>query len=142
MAVNFHYIYPVPLHFDLRKVVFCLQKIALLEGKSLGDVNIVFCDNPYIYRLNVEYLKHFYPTDVITFDYSSYPVVAGDIFIGVDVVRANAQRFSVTFQVELLRVIFHGLLHLCGYKDKTKAQRLQMRRKEDYYLKLFTDYAD
>ncbi|MGC8824865.1 MAG: rRNA maturation RNase YbeY [Bacteroidales bacterium] len=142
MAVQFHHIYPgARLHVSLRRVRYCIERLVLLEGFTPGNINVIFCSTRYIYNLNITYLKHFYPTDVITFDYSAYPVLSGDIFIGVDVVRANARLYSQSFQNELLRVILHGVLHLCGYKDKTPVQRKMMREKEDYYLKLFSNYA-
>lgn len=142
MAIRFHHIYPrTRLHLSLQQVKFCIEKLILLEGFTAGAINVVFCNNRYIYNLNVAYLKHFYPTDVITFDYSVYPKLSGDIFIGVDVVRANAQYYNQPFQTEMLRVILHGVLHLCGYDDKTAMQKKLMRSKEDYYLKLFSDYA-
>lgn len=139
MAVRFFFVSSVRFHLDLRRLRLVIHDVALLEGFRLGDVNIIFCDNQYIFRLNAEYLKHYYLTDVITFDYSNFPVLAGDIFIGVEVVRDNALRFSDSFRNELLRVILHGILHLCGYKDKTGRQKKEMRRKEDYYLKLFSN---
>jgi len=139
LAVRFFFVSSVRFHLDLRRLRLVIHDVALLEGFRLGDVNIIFCDNQYIFRLNAEYLKHYYLTDVITFDYSNFPVLAGDIFIGVEVVRDNALRFSDSFRNELLRVILHGILHLCGYKDKTGRQKKEMRRKEDYYLKLFSN---
>lgn len=137
MAIRFYNIHPFrPVHISYRQVKCCIQQLALFEEKVVENINFVFCDNRYIHHLNSTYLKHFYPTDVITFDYSEGKQLSGDIFIGLDVVIRNAKRYNTTFRDELLRVILHGVLHLCGYKDKTVRQKMLMRAKEDYYLKL------
>ena len=113
-----------------------LKLVAESEICRLGDINIIFCSDPYILNINLQYLGHDYFTDIITFDYSEKPVISGDLFISIDSVRENARLYDVDFQEELYRVIVHGILHLIGYDDHTKAQKAQMRAKEDYYLSL------
>ena len=105
------------------------------EGKQLGDVSVIFCDDEYLLRINEEYLNHSYYTDIITFDYCENSVISGDLYISLERITENAEKFKTTFKKELYRVIFHGLLHLVGYKDKTPAEQLIMRNKEDFYLK-------
>lgn len=107
------------------------------EGKTAGDISYIFCNDEYLYRLNSDYLKHDAYTDIITFDYSEGERVSGDIFISIERVKENASIYGVPFRHELNRVMVHGILHLCGYKDKTKKQSELMRKKEDEYLALF-----
>ena len=114
-----------------------LKTLAISEGKSLKDISVVFTDDDYLLEVNKQYLNHDYYTDVITFDYSVFPEVSGDIMISLDRVKDNAETLSVSFQEELNRVIYHGLLHLCGYKDKSASDEMLMRKKENYYLGLF-----
>jgi rRNA maturation RNase YbeY len=114
-----------------------LKTLAISEGKSLKDISVVFTDDDYLLEVNKQYLNHDYYTDVITFDYSAFPDVSGDIMISLDRVKDNAETLSVSFQEELNRVIYHGLLHLCGYKDKSASDEMLMRKKENYYLGLF-----
>ena len=104
------------------------------EGKQLGEINIIFCDDNNLLEKNKTYLNHNTLTDVITFDYSSQDTISGDIFISVERVLDNSKDFKVTFEHELNRVIIHGHLHLVGYKDKTEEEQKVMRKKEDYYL--------
>jgi rRNA maturation RNase YbeY len=111
----------------------CLRK----EKKISGEMNFIFCSDKYLLKINQEYLQHDYYTDIITFDYTQKNLVSGDIYISIDRVKENANTYKVSFQNELLRVIVHGVLHLCGYKDKTKAHARLMREKEDYYLSLW-----
>lgn len=108
------------------------------EKKKPGELNFIFCSDKYLLKMNRQYLQHDYYTDIITFDYSQKDLVSGDIYISIDRVKENASTYKVSFQDELLRVMIHGVLHLCGYKDKsTQAARL-MREKEDYYLSLWS----
>jgi rRNA maturation RNase YbeY len=114
-----------------------LKTLAKSEGKALKDISVVFTDDDYLLEVNKQYLNHDYYTDVITFDYSAFPEVSGDIMISLDRVKENADTLSVSFQEELNRVVYHGLLHLCGYKDKSADDEKLMRKKENYYLELF-----
>ena len=113
-----------------------LKIMAESESRKLGNINIIFCSDPYILDINKKYLKHNYYTDIITFDYCEGQVLSGDLFISVDTVRANADFYKTDFSEELSRVIIHGVLHLAGYDDQTDEQKAQMRSKEDYYLKI------
>lgn len=113
-----------------------LRLVAESEIRRLGDVNIIFCSDNYILDINQQYLGHDYFTDIITFDYCEGDKLSGDLFISVDSVRENAIEFEQTFERELDRVMVHGILHLIGYDDHTKAQQKAMRAKEDYYLSL------
>jgi rRNA maturation RNase YbeY len=114
-----------------------LKSLAIKEGKILKDISVVFTDDEYLLEVNKQYLNHDYYTDVITFDYSVFPSVSGDIMISLDRVKDNAESLSVSFEEELFRVIFHGLLHLCGYKDKSPSDEALMRKKENEYLNFF-----
>ena len=113
-----------------------LQKVIALEKKKLGEIIFVFCNDSYLLEKNIQFLKHETLTDVISFDYSEGYKISGDIFISIDRVQENAEIFKVRFLNELDRVMVHGLLHLLGYKDKTKEDSKLMRRKEDIYLSI------
>lgn len=103
-----------------------------------GDVSYIFCDDQYLLEKNIKYLNHNALTDIISFDYTMGKLISGDIFISVDRVRENAADFKVPFEDELHRVMIHGVLHFCGYRDKTQEEKRLMRKKEDYYLSLRT----
>jgi probable rRNA maturation factor len=105
------------------------------EEHSLEEINYIFCDDDYLHKLNVEFLNHDTLTDIISFDYSVGKIIQGDIYISVERVKENASDFEVPFLEELHRVIIHGVLHYCGYKDKTPKDSLLMREKENFYLK-------
>lgn len=107
------------------------------ENKVLKDLSFVFTDDEYLLEVNKQYLDHDYYTDVITFDYSVFPLVSGDIMISLDRVKDNADSLGLNFELEFYRVVFHGLLHLCGYKDKQKEDVALMRSKEDFYINKF-----
>ena len=104
------------------------------EGFVEGDISYVFCDDEFLLSINKEFLSHDTFTDIISFDYSLDKEVHGEIYISVERVRENAERFKSTFIDELHRVIIHGVLHYCGYKDKTEDASTEMRRKEDEAL--------
>jgi len=114
--------------------ILSLPKLIQYENKECGPINLIFCDDDKILEVNKEYLSHDYYTDIITFDYSLNQIISGDLFISIDRVKENANRYSKTFENELMRVVFHGVLHLCGYNDKSEEEILVMRSKEDYYL--------
>ena len=125
-----------------RAVRAWLERVAQSEGYAVGDINYVFCSSERQLELNREFLKHDYFTDIITFDYSDLEVdrvVSGDIYIDVETVRDNARGLGVSFCNEMLRVVLHGVLHLCGYKDKTPKEERAMRQKEDFYLTLWRE---
>ncbi|ULC59726.1 rRNA maturation RNase YbeY [Flaviramulus sp. BrNp1-15] len=105
------------------------------ESHKLEEINYIFCDDKYLHKLNVEFLNHDTLTDIISFDYSVGKIIQGDIFISVERVAENAKDFGVSFEEELHRVIIHGVLHYCGYKDKSEEDAQVMRSKENHYLK-------
>ncbi len=107
----------------------------ITENYKEGEINFVFCNDDYLHKLNVEFLDHDTFTDIISFDYTVGKQLHGDIFISVDRVKENAEKFEVDFDVEIQRVIIHGILHYCGYKDKDEADQKEMRQKENFYLK-------
>ena len=113
-----------------------LRFVAEAEAKRIGDVNIIFCSDPYILDVNINYLGNDYYTDIITFDYVEGVVLSGDLFISIDSVRENASFYGADFSTELRRVMVHGLLHLIGYDDHTPEEQKEMRSKEDYYLSI------
>ena len=108
------------------------------EEKELGEVNYIFCNDDYLHDINVKELKHSTLTDIISFDYSLGVVISGDIYISHERVKENADTLDSDFNDELHRVMIHGILHYCGYKDKSEAEKQLMRSKEDYYLSLRT----
>jgi rRNA maturation RNase YbeY len=107
------------------------------EGQFAGDITYIFCNDNYLAELNKQYLKHNTLTDIITFDYSEFGKVSGDIFISIERVQENALSFGTHFNAEVGRVMAHGILHLVGYKDKKPCEKLIMRNKEDFYLASF-----
>jgi len=113
---------------------------ATIDAESFkeGDLSYVFCSDDYLLEINNKHLKHNTLTDIITFDYSLGKQINSEIYISIDRVIENADSFDTTFANELHRVIIHGVLHLCGYKDNTKEAKAIMRNKEDYYLSLLT----
>lgn len=104
------------------------------EGFSEGEINYIFCDDAYLLDLNIEFLNHDTLTDIISFDYTLGKLINGDVYISVERVRENAKDFKVSFENELSRVMIHGILHYCGYKDKTDADEAEMRSKENHYI--------
>ncbi len=113
-----------------------LNSIILSEGRKLGEIAFVFCTDEYLLEKNIQFLNHNTLTDVITFDYCENNTINGDILISIDRVKENSEIFEVDFLTELHRVMAHGLLHLLGYKDKTKEDARMMREKENYYLSI------
>lgn len=107
------------------------------EGKVEGEINYIFCDDDYLYEINVQYLEHQTLTDIISFDYTIGDLISGDIFISIERVKDNATDFGVSFEEELRRVMAHGVLHYCGYKDKSESDEKLMRSKEDEKIKMF-----
>ena len=120
-----------------RKISNWLKKVASDEGKKASKLACVFVSEEIIIDLNYNYLKHNYPTDIITFDNSSGNTISGEMYISIDTVKANAIDYGVDFYNELLRVILHGVLHLCGHKDDTEGEKEQMRATENKYLQNF-----
>lgn len=134
--ITFHTI-DVSLQISQSQFKKWLVEVAKSEGKSVGTINYVFCNDSYLLGVNQKYLNHDTYTDIITFDNSSGDFISADIYISSERVIENALINNVHFINELLRVVVHGLLHLCGYKDKTDNQRQIMRLKEDEKIALF-----
>lgn len=114
-----------------------LSKVIESEKKKEGEINYIFCDDDYLLEINQQYLNHDTLTDIISFDYSIGNELHGDVFISIERVRENALDFAVTFEDELKRVLVHGVLHYCGYKDKSVEDEQVMRAKEDEKMQLF-----
>ncbi|MGG7035877.1 MAG: rRNA maturation RNase YbeY [Flavobacterium sp.] len=114
-----------------------ILKVIQSENKSLGEINYIFCDDEYLHKINMEYLQHDTLTDIISFDYTVGNEINGDIFVSVERVRDNANDFKVSFDEELKRVLIHGVLHYCGYKDKLEEDEVIMRSKEDEKINMF-----
>jgi rRNA maturation RNase YbeY len=114
-----------------------ISEVIESEDKTEGEINYIFCDDAYLLEKNIEFLNHDTLTDIISFDYTMGNLISGDIFISVERVKENATDFKVSFDEELRRVMAHGVLHYCGYKDKTEADEQLMRSKEEEKMKLF-----
>ena len=130
---------------DKRKIARWVEAIAEAEGFVAGDINYIFCSSEVHRKMNIDFVGHDYFTDIITFDYSDLKgegVVSGDIFIDVDTVADNARIYGATRRDEMLRVVVHGVLHLCGQKDKTPRAEKQMHRKEDKYIAIYKEERD
>lgn len=136
----------LPIHFFAEDVVFTLKEknhirhwikqIITSEGRKLKELNFIFCSDTYLLEINKQYLNHDTLTDIVTFDNSETEnKIVGDVFISIERINENASTFNVSFRDELHRVIIHGVLHLLGYTDKTKAKKALMTSKEDEYLK-------
>jgi rRNA maturation RNase YbeY len=138
--VDFHFLEAATLKDRLLLKGF-LRALFKIEQVKLESLRFIFCSDQYLLEINKQYLQHDYFTDIITFNLSSHPApVVGEIYISIDRVRDNAQQFNSSFRDELHRVIFHGALHLCGYKDKTAKEEKTMRAKEDEYLARYEKY--
>ncbi|CAM3556509.1 rRNA maturation RNase YbeY [Flavobacterium gelidilacus] len=114
-----------------------ISRIILSENKTEGEINYIFCDDEYLININNEYLNHDTYTDIISFDYSVGDLIEGDIFVSTERVAENAIEFNVPFDNEIKRVLSHGILHYCGYKDKSENEASVMRQKEDEKIALF-----
>jgi probable rRNA maturation factor len=122
---------------DKKRVKDFIMSIFRLEKKVVERVDYIFCSDPYLLEINRTYLQHDYFTDIITFDLSEDSETIGEIYISVDRIKENSKAHSISYTEEMLRVIFHGALHLIGFNDKKKSEITVMREKEDYYLRLF-----
>ena len=114
-----------------------IKNVVASEGKKTGEISFIFCDDDYLLEINQQYLDHDTYTDIISFDNTVGNMLNGDIFISTERVVENAAEYGVTFEDELNRVIIHGVLHLCGYKDKSKEEAQTMRAKEEEKMKMF-----
>ena len=129
---------------DKRKIQKWIKLVLEGEKKKAGDINYIFCDDAYLTEMNIKYLNHDTLTDIITFNYNdeSENAINGDIYISIDRVKENSEEYKVLFNTELERVIIHGVLHLLGFKDKTKVDKKNMREKEDNSLSLLYNFIN
>lgn len=137
MPILFHHEDVKPLKIPRKDLKNWIKSVVVAEGKKLGDVNYIFCTDDYLLEVNKQYLDHDYYTDIITFDYVEDNIISGDIFVSIDRVKDNSDQFGVSFDVELRRILVHGVLHLLGYPDKEPDQKKLMTAKEDFYLATF-----
>ena len=120
-----------------RNLIKFIEKVIREEKKIPGDLNFIFTDDEYLLSVNKEFLKHNYYTDVIAFNDSQNAIISGEVYLSVERIRENAGKYKVKVKEETLRVIIHAILHLCGYDDKSKRDKKEMREAEDRYLQLF-----
>ena len=121
------------------KTILWIERVVVLEGFVIGEINYIFCDDIYLNHINIEFLKHDSFTDIISFDYSLGKQISGDIFISIERVLDNAGKYNVTFENELRRVMVHGVLHYMGYKDKTIEEKKIMTLKENTCILLLNN---
>ncbi|MFO7670606.1 MAG: rRNA maturation RNase YbeY [Bacteroidales bacterium] len=137
MAIRFH---NQDIAFDFKKKNLhksWIRRVITAHARIPGTISFIFCSNPSLRQMNLEYLNHDYFTDVITFDYSEGSVISGDVFISIDQVRMNAGIYRESFEEELRRVLIHGVLHLLGFGDATNVEKQQMRKLENDALHLW-----
>ena len=136
--VQFYFLDRNPVLKDRKKLKLLLNKLFSMEKTQLGNLSYIFCSDKHLLGINKDFLKHDFYTDVITFDLSaSKEEVEGEVYMSIDRIKENAKQLQVSFNNEFHRVMFHGALHLCGYKDKTNEEVINMRTAEDKYLKLY-----
>ncbi|MEP7259468.1 MAG: rRNA maturation RNase YbeY [Flavitalea sp.] len=135
--VRFHLLFPFTLR-ERRKLQEYIRFLFKNEKTPLGSMDYIFCSDDYLLKINQDFLKHDFLTDIITFDLSdNQQAISGELYISIERVKDNARILGIPFLTELRRVMFHGALHLCGYKDKSKRHIREMRLKENYYLSRF-----
>ncbi|PZX95314.1 rRNA maturation RNase YbeY [Flavobacterium aquariorum] len=134
--INFNYESEFTLENE-EAIASWLSAVIVSENKTEGEINYIFCDDEYLHKINVEYLNHDTLTDIISFDYTMGNEIGGDIFVSVERVLDNSKDYNTSFDEELKRVLVHGVLHYCGYKDKSEADEILMRSKEDEKLTMF-----
>ena len=141
MAINSVHFYFEKVHLTLKErgnLKGFINNLVVKEKRKLNNLNYIFCSDKVLLKINRKYLDHNFYTDVITFNLSSSPKeILADIYISVDRIKENAKSFQIPIKEELHRVMFHGLLHLCGYDDKTEQQKRLMKKMEDFYLTLY-----
>jgi rRNA maturation RNase YbeY len=140
MAVFFHTIDTEPQLKHKLALKRWIRDQVLAENREVGTINVIFCSDAYLLEVNRTHLNHDYYTDIITFDYCQDKVVSGDLYISYERVLENSSTFEKSIQEETHRVIIHGVMHLCGYKDKTKSEALTMRKKEENSLLKIQEY--
>jgi len=134
--INFNYESEFTLDNE-EAIATWLSSVIVSENKSEGEINYIFCDDEYLHKINVEYLNHDTLTDIISFDYTMGNEISGDIFVSIERVLDNSKDYNTSFEDELKRVLVHGVLHYCGYKDKSEEDEALMRSKEDEKISMF-----
>jgi rRNA maturation RNase YbeY len=124
---------------DKRRIARWVEAIARAEGYTAGDINYIFCSSEVHRKMNIDFVGHDYFTDIITFDYTEGDLISGDLFISLDTVKTNAEKFGTPYEEELHRVIIHGILHLCGIDDKGPGEREVMEQNENDALELLKE---
>jgi len=138
--VYFHCMKKISFFKERKKLKLFIEKIFKIERKELKGLHYIFCTDEYLLKINQRFLKHDYYTDIITFDLSETNKIYGEVYISVDRLKENAVKYNTSSSDELHRLLFHGAIHLCGYKDKTVKEKRVMTEKEDVYLKLYTNH--
>jgi probable rRNA maturation factor len=134
--INFNYESDFTLNNE-EAIATWLSAVIVSESKTEGEINYIFCDDEYLHKINLEYLNHDTLTDIISFDYTMGNELSGDIFVSTERVLDNSKDYNTVFEDELKRVLVHGVLHYCGYKDKSEEDEVIMRSKEDDKLAMF-----
>jgi probable rRNA maturation factor len=138
--VYFHYTQKVAFFQKKKKLKSFIEFLFKKEETILKELHCIFCSDSFLVKMNKKYLNHDSYTDILTFDLSESHGSVGEIYISIDRLKKNAKKFRCSYSDELFRLIFHGSLHLCGYKDKTKREKKMMSEKEDLYLNLYSFY--
>ncbi len=141
MAISFH-LEGVRYQFTRKRALKAwIKASAFHEMKVVGEINIILCSDDRLLEMNNQFLEHDYFTDIITFNYNNKNTISGDLFISIDRVKDNAIKNNVPTETELQRVIIHGVMHLCGYNDKSKTEQSTMRNKEEEHLKKWLKFV-
>jgi probable rRNA maturation factor len=135
--VYFHSLQNSSFLKERKKLKVFIEAIFKKEKKTLQELHYIFCSDDYLLKINQQYLNHDYYTDIITFDLSEGRGIIGEVYICIDRLKENAKNFDSSYSKELHRLLFHGALHLCGYKDKTSTDKKLMNEKEEHYLRLY-----
>jgi len=132
--IEFFFVDIQPISIDFKSVRKYVNKLIINELKQSGNISIIFCSDDYLLEVNKQYLNHDYYTDIITFDYVEENIISGDLYISINRVKENSEIYENQYVTEIYRVIFHGILHLVGYKDKTEDDKKLMTDVENFYL--------
>lgn len=122
-----------------RKIRKLIEKVISKENIISGDLNFILTNDSVLKKINNEFLKHNYNTDVISFNYDDQSNLAGEVYISIDTVKRNAKNYKVSYRNEMIRVIIHGVLHICGYEDRNDIEKREMRKQEDFWLKIYKE---